>query len=100
MYVYSGNIVYGARSLLDLLDQLRVLFNIFLYYNIYIYPIKLYLNYLDMRLYGKRVNSLGLTTSDEKLKLIYLLTYPHKLGAIEYYFGLTIYLQSYIHFYI
>ena len=52
-----------------------------------------------MELLGQRVNSLGLTTSDEKLKAICLLAYPDTLGVLEYYLGLTGYLRSYIHFY-
>lgn len=89
----------GARSLPDLLNKLRTLFEIFLYYNISIKPIKSYLNYPDVALLGQRVNSLGLTTLEEKLKAIRLLTYPDTLGAIEYYLGLTGYLRSYIYFY-
>lgn len=96
---YVDDIVCGARSLPDLLNKLRTLFEIFLYYNISIKPTKSYLNYPDVALLGQRVNSLGLTTSEEKLKAIRLLTYPNTLGALEYYLGLTGYLRSYIHFY-
>ena len=45
------------------------------------------------------MNSLDLTTSEEKLKAIQLLTYPDTLGALEYYLGLTGYLCNYIYFY-
>lgn len=45
------------------------------------------------------MNSLGLTTLEEKLKAIRLLTYPDTLSILEYYLGLTGYLRSYIHFY-
>ena len=89
----------GAKSLLDLLEKLRTLFEIFLKYNISISPTKSYLNYLDVVLLGQRVNSLGLTTLEQKLKAIQLLSYPETLGALEYYLGLTGYLRSYIHFY-
>ena len=98
-WAYVDDIVCGAKSLPDLLDKLRVLFEIFLRYNISIKPTKLFFNYPDVGLFGKQVNSLGLTTSEEKLKTIRLLTYPDTLGALEYYLGLTGYLQSYIHFY-
>lgn len=83
----------------DLLNKLRILFEIFLCYNISIKPTKSFLNYPDIGLFGQQVNSLGLTTSEEKLKAIRLLNYPDTLGALEYYLGLTGYLQSYIHFY-
>lgn len=52
-----------------------------------------------MGLLDQQVNFLDLTTSDKKLKAICFLTYPDTLGTLEYYLGLTGYLQSYIHFY-
>ena len=96
---YIDDIVCSAKLLPDLLDKLQILFEIFLHYNISIKPTKSFLNYPDVRLLGQRVNSLGLTTSDEKLNAIRLLTYSDTLRALEYYLGLTRYLQSYIHFY-
>lgn len=60
---------------------------------------KSFFNYPNVGFLEQRVNSLGLTTSDKKLKTIRLLAYPDTLGALEYYLGLTGYLQSYIHFY-
>ena len=96
---YVNDIVCGAKLLPDLLNKLQTLFKIFFYYNISIKPTKSYLNYLDVALLGQYVNSLGLTTLEEKLKTIRLLTYPDMLGILEYYLGLKGYLQSYIHFY-
>ncbi len=89
----------GAKLLPDLLHKLRTLFEIFLAYNISISPTKSYLNYPNIVLLGQRVDSLDLTTSEQKLKAIKLLTYPNTLRALEYYLGLTGYLRSYIHFY-
>lgn len=97
--VYVDNIVYGTKSLPNLLNKLRVLFEIFLHYNILIKPTKSFLNYPDVCFLRQRVYSLELTTSDEKLKAICLLIYPDILGALKYYLGLTGYLRSYIHFY-
>ncbi len=96
---YIDDIVCGTKSLPDVLDKLRTLFEIFLAYNISISPTKLYLNYPDVVPSGQRVDSLGLTTSEQKLKAIKLLNYPDTLGVLEYYLGLTGYLRSYIHFY-
>ncbi len=96
---YIDDIVCGGKSLPDLLTKLCVLFDIFLRYNISIQPTKSYLNYPDVALLGQRVNSLGLSTSEEKLKTVCLLRYPETLGALEYYLGLTGYLRSYIHYY-
>ena len=57
------------------------------------------MNYPDIGLLGQQVNSLGLTTSEEKFRVIKYLTYPETLGALEYYLGLTGYLRNYIYFY-
>lgn len=96
---YVNNIVCRGKSLADLFTKLRVFFDIFLRYNISIQPTKFYLNYSNVALLGQCVNSLGLSTSEEKLKGVRLLKYPETLGALEYYFGLTKYLRSYIHYY-
>lgn len=96
---YIDDIVYGGSSLPDLLYKLRILFEIFLHYNISIKPTKSYLNYVDVGLLGQRFDFLGLTTSSEKLKAMRLLQYLKTLGALKYYLGLTAYLRSYIHFY-
>lgn len=44
---YINNIIYGRNFLADLLYKFRILFEIFLHYNISIKQTKLYLNYLD-----------------------------------------------------
>ena len=96
---YIDDIICGATSVEDLLQKLRILFEIFVAKNISIQPTKTYLNYPDVGLLGQRINSLGLATADDKLKAIRLLKYPDTLGALEYYLGLTGYLRSYVHFY-
>lgn len=83
----------------DLLMKLRVLFEIFLCYNILIQPTKSYLNYPNIILLGQQINSLRLLTSKENLKAVRLLKYPKTLGALKYYLGLNGYLRSYIHYY-
>lgn len=96
---YIDNIVYGARLLPDLLNKLQTLFEIFFHYNISIKPTQSYLNYSDVALLGQCMNSLSLTTSEEKLKAIQLLTYPNILGTLEYHLSLTGYFRNYIYFY-
>ncbi len=49
---YIDDIVCGAKSLPDLLQKLRTLFEIFLAYNISISPTKSYFNYTDVVLLG------------------------------------------------
>ncbi len=88
-----------AKLLPDLFYKLQILFEIFLAYNISISLTRSYLNYPNVVLLGQRVDSLGLTTSEQKLKVIKLLIYLDTLRALEYYLGLTSYPRSYIHFY-
>ncbi len=90
--VYIDDIICIATSVADLFQKPRVLFEIFVAYNIFIKPTKTHFNYPDVGLLGQRVNSLGLTIYDDKLKTIQLLFYPKTLDALEYYLGLTGYL--------
>lgn len=47
------DIICGAKSLPDLLKKLRILFDIFVKYNISIKPSKSFLNYPDVGLLGQ-----------------------------------------------
>lgn len=94
-----NDIICRAKFLSDLLEKLRIFFDIFLKFNISIKPTKSFLNYPNVGLLGQQVNSLGLTTLKKKLKAIKHLTYPEILDVLEYYLGLTDNLCNYIHFY-
>lgn len=96
---YVNDIICGAKSLKDLFVKFCTLFEIFVTYNISIQPTKSFLNYPDIGFLGQRVDSLGLTTAEDKLQAIKLLTYPDTLGVLQYYLCLTGYLRSYIQFY-
>lgn len=98
-HAYVDNIICGAKSLPDFLEKLRILFNIFLEYNISIKPTKSFFNYPNIELLGKKINFLGLTTSEEKLRAISFFNYSETLSVLEYYLGLTGYLRNYIHYY-
>ena len=62
-------------------------------------PRKAYLGYPTIQLLGQKVDSLGLSTSEEKLKAITLLQFPATLRQLETYLGLTGYLRNYIPYY-
>lgn len=96
---YVNNIICRARSLNNFLSKLRILFEIFVAYNISIKPTKTFLNYPDVGLFGQEDNTLGLTTAKEKLDVIRFLQYPLTMGVLKYYLGLIGYFRSYIHYY-
>ena len=50
---YIDNIICGMKSLPDLPKKLRMLFDIFMYYNISIKLIKSYFNYPNVRFLGQ-----------------------------------------------
>ena len=72
---YIDDIIYSGSSLKDFLRKLRILFEIFLHYNISIKLTKSYLNYPIIGFFGQQVNFLGLTILDDKLKAIRLFHY-------------------------
>lgn len=96
---YVDDIVCGSTSLSEHLSHLRQLFTLLVKFNVSISPKKAFLGFPDVRLLGQKVNSLGLATSEEKLKAISQLRYPQTLGGLEHYLGLTGYLRQYVHFY-
>lgn len=96
---YINDIVCDTTFVSELLAKLWILFNIFVNYNISIKPTKTFFNYPNIGLLGQRVNSLGLTTAEDKLRAIQLLCYPDILEALVYYLGLIGYLRSYVHYY-
>ena len=79
---------------------MRELFAILVKWNVSLAPAKTFLGYPDVQLLGQRVNSLGLTTTTEKLAAIVKIQYPLIVSDLEYFLGLTGYLRSYIYYYI
>ena len=60
-------------------------------------PEKTYLNYPNLKLLGRLINSLRLIIVEDKLKAIIKLYYPSTLGKLEYYLGLTNYIKPAVH---
>ena len=97
--VYINDIVSGIKLFEKYVGNLRELFNILIRYNIVISLKKTFLGYLSITLLGRKVNSLGLATSVDKLTVISKLSYPEILSKLKYYLGLIGYLRNYIYFY-
>jgi len=62
-------------------------------------PTKAFLGYPSVQLLGQHINSLGLATTEEKLKAIAWIKFPKTLKDLETYLGLTGWLRQYVPFY-
>ena len=96
---YVDDVVTETFTFQKHLSDLRELFTLFREYNISISPSKAFLDYPNVNLLEQKVNSLGLATSEEKLKAISRLQYPKTLGDLKHYLGFIGYLRQYVHFY-
>ena len=96
---YIDDIVAGSKELSEHVTNLRKLFTLLREHNISLSPTKTFLGYPSVSLLGQKVDSLGLSTSEEKLAAIRLLKYPITLGDLEHYLGFTGYLRDRVHFY-
>ena len=93
------DIVTGAKSFNKYLEDLEKLFLILIEWNVSLTPEKTYLNYPDLKLLGRLINSLRLITAEDKLKAIAKLCYPSILGELEHYLKLTNYIRPAVHWY-
>ena len=96
---YVDDMVIGSRSFKEYINHLRQVFDLFQRFNISISPKKAFLAYPDVSLLSQKVNSFGLATTEDKLKVISQLRYPYTLGDLKHYLGLTGYLRQYVEFY-
>ena len=96
---YIDDIVTGSKSFMEHVTNLRKLFLLLTEHNIAISPTKTFLNYPNINLLGRKVDSFGMATAEDKLKAISAIIYPATLGDLEHYLGLTGYLRSAVHYY-
>lgn len=93
---YVDDIVIFSRTLEDHVRQLRQIFGVLRSNNISIKPTKAFIGYPSVQLLGQKVDSLGLATTEEKLKAIAKLKFPRTLRQLEHYLGLTGWLREYV----
>ena len=94
--VFIDDIVIFSDNIEQYEQYLKTIFQLFLLKNIAISPTKLYIVYLDIELLGFRVNSLGLTTTKERVIAFYNLAFLDSLKALEQYLGASSFLQHLI----
>ena len=90
---FINDIIIFSNNVEQYKQYLKTIFQLFLSKNIAISPTKLYIVYLDVELLGFRVNSLGLTTTKERVVAFYNLAFLDSLKALEQYLGTSSFLQ-------
>ena len=80
---FINNIIIFSDYTEQYKQHLKTIFRLFLSKNIAISPTKLYIVYLDIELLGFRVNSLGLTTTKERIVAFRNLAFLDSLKVLE-----------------
>ena len=96
---YVDDVVVFSQTLEEHISHLTKIFALFNELNIALKPTKTFLGYPSVSLLGQKVDSLGLTTANEKLEAILSLRFPPTLKHLETYLGKTGYLRHYIAYY-
>lgn len=91
---YVDDMIAFSKTLSEHLEHLRKMFSLFREKRISLNPKKSFLGYPSVILLGQRVDSLGLSTSEEKLAAITSLKFPRSLRELETFLGLTGWLRS------
>ena len=93
---FINNIVIFSNNIEQYKQYLKTIFQLFLSKNIAILPVKSYIVYLDIELLGFRINSLGLTTTKERVIAFRNLAFLDSLKVLEQYLGASSFLQHLI----
>lgn len=96
---YVDDILTHSHTLSEHVEHLRKLFTLFRQRRVSLNPKKSFLGYPSVTLLGQHVDSLGLSTSAEKIQAIKALKFPRSLRDLEIFLGLTGWLRSSIHWY-
>ena len=86
---YIDDIIIFLKTLEEYLEYLEKVFTLFRQKRISLVPTKSFIGYPLVRLLGQRVNTLGLTTAEDKIKIILEKTFPKFLRDLEIYLGIT-----------
>ena len=99
--VYIDNIVIYTKSctLQDYLEHLNKIFELLTEKGICLFSKKLFLDYLTVQLLDQCVNTLELTTAEDKLAVIVNIKFSHTLSALKKYLEMINYLHQYILYY-
>ena len=91
---YVDDMVVYSKTLEEHLNHLHQIFSLYRERRVSLSPAKSFLGYPSVVLLGQRVDSLGLSTSEEKIAAISALQFPYSLRDLEIFLGLTGWLRS------
>jgi hypothetical protein len=87
--VYIDDIIVASNTFEEHVQHLALLLKKLDNYNIKLEPKKSYVGFPSVTLLSQRVDSLGITTLDEKPKGVLSLAFPNTLKQLETYLRLT-----------
>ena len=99
VYVDNTVIYIRSHSLQDYIEHLNKVFNSLTEKGICLFSKKLFFDYLIVQLLDQCVNTLKLTTAEDKLTVIVNIEFSQTLSALEKYLDMTEYLRQYISYY-
>ena len=91
---FVDDIIIFSQSLAEHVDHLRQLFQLLREKRASLSPTKSFLGFPSVILLGQRVDSLGMSTSEDKVKAITALRFPISLRDLEIFLGLTGWLRN------
>lgn len=91
---FVDDIIIFSRTLAEHESHLRQLFQLLREKRASLAPTKSFLGFPSVTLLGQRVDSLGMSTSEDKIKAITALRFPASLRDLEIFLGLTGWLRN------
>lgn len=91
---FVDDIIVFSKTLEEHVSHLRQLFQLLRERRASLSPGKSFLGFPSVTLLGQRVDSLGMSTSEEKVKAITALRFPSSLRDLEIFLGLTGWLRN------
>lgn len=96
---FVDDVATYSKTFEEHLEHLRRIFTAFDDMNLTLSPHKTFLGFPSIELLGQHVDSMGMSTSAEKLEAIAKLSFPRTAKDLEHYLGLTGWLRNYIPYY-